>query len=329
MADSPHEGRGDERKISRRDFLDGVAISAAGLAAAAASPSLTGAEAALLRSRAGCRADYYPPTATGHHGPAGRRHPRRDGASTASRTRATRTRRPPARASTRGTCATSTTATTSSSSAPGPAASPPPSGTRTASAPDAKILLVDPLPDFGGHSHRNEFHIRDATNGGADVMLLRNGGTVNLDSIGTLEQAGRRPARHPGLLRAAGARHARLLRRRPRTASRENSRASASRPRYGLRQMLLFPKRGLGQGHARAGKAGRHPERGPEFLATTPYSPAAQAGIARIKTTRTTDWISLKDGPKTDQEKKAILARITYKQLPAWTTSGVNEEATS
>ena len=41
----------------------------------------------------------------------------------------------------------------------------------------AKILLIDPLPDFGGHSHRNEFHISGRT-------LLRNGGTVNLDSIG-------------------------------------------------------------------------------------------------------------------------------------------------
>ena len=34
--------------------------------------------------------------------------------------------------------------------------------------PDAKILIVDPLPDFGGHSHRNEFHIPDAGNGDAD-----------------------------------------------------------------------------------------------------------------------------------------------------------------
>ena len=34
-------------KITRRDFLDGVAIGAAGLAAAAAMPHLTGAEAAL------------------------------------------------------------------------------------------------------------------------------------------------------------------------------------------------------------------------------------------------------------------------------------------
>jgi spermidine dehydrogenase len=42
-------GEGDRKKrdgITRRDFLDGVAIGAAGLAAAAAAPFLTGAEAA-------------------------------------------------------------------------------------------------------------------------------------------------------------------------------------------------------------------------------------------------------------------------------------------
>ena len=50
--------------------------------------------------------------------------------------------------------------------------------------PDTKILLIDQLPDFGGNSHRNEFHVPDAFRGGADVMTLRNGGTVNLDSIG-------------------------------------------------------------------------------------------------------------------------------------------------
>ena len=40
-----------DSKITRRDFLDGVAITAAGLAAAAATPSLTGAEAALAAGR--------------------------------------------------------------------------------------------------------------------------------------------------------------------------------------------------------------------------------------------------------------------------------------
>ena len=60
--------------------------------------------------------------------------------------------------------------------------------------PDKKILIIDQLPDFGGHSHRNEFHVPNAANGGADVMTLRNGGTVNLDSIGDLEPAAGRPA---------------------------------------------------------------------------------------------------------------------------------------
>ena len=51
--------------------------------------------------------------------------------------------------------------------------------------PNKKILLVDALPDFGGHSHRNEWHIPNAANGNADVTILRNGGIVNLDSIGS------------------------------------------------------------------------------------------------------------------------------------------------
>ena len=60
---------------------------------------------------------------------------------------------------------------------------------------------------------------------------------------------------------------------------------------------------------------------------TTPYSPEAQAGIATIITDDSTDWISIKDGPKTDQEKKAILAGITYKRY-LMDYVGVNEEAT-
>ena len=51
--------------------------------------------------------------------------------------------------------------------------------------PNKRILIVDALPDFGGHSHRNEWHIRNAAAGNADVTILRNGGTVNLDSPGT------------------------------------------------------------------------------------------------------------------------------------------------
>ena len=57
--------------ITRRDFLDGVAITAAGLAAAAAAPHLTGAEA-LAASRGHSPSPlprgYYPPTRTGLKG---------------------------------------------------------------------------------------------------------------------------------------------------------------------------------------------------------------------------------------------------------------------
>ena len=56
------------RPVTRRQFLDGVAISSTGLAIAAASPTLTGAQAASL-ARGGHRPPpqpiAYPPTSTG------------------------------------------------------------------------------------------------------------------------------------------------------------------------------------------------------------------------------------------------------------------------
>ena len=57
--------------ITRRDFLDGVAITAAGLAAAAAAPHLSGAEALAASRGHGPRPlppGYDPPTATGLKG---------------------------------------------------------------------------------------------------------------------------------------------------------------------------------------------------------------------------------------------------------------------
>jgi spermidine dehydrogenase len=95
---------------------------------------------------------------------------------------------------------------------------------------------------------------------------------------------------------------------------------------YGIRWMLLFPKEDWGQDSVVRAKQGS--QSWEQFLATTPYSADAQAGIARYMTDETTDWISLKHGPKTDQEKKAILARISYKRY-LMDYVGVNEEATN
>ena len=61
------------------------------------------------------------------------------------------------------------------------------------------MLLLDPLPDFGGHSHRNEFHVPNAAADGADVLILRNGGTVTstASARGTSPRAGCSTSRAP------------------------------------------------------------------------------------------------------------------------------------
>ena len=81
---------------------------------------------------------------------------------------------------------------------------------------------------------------------------------------------------------------------------------------FGLRAMLLFPARTGAPTRCCPNRTGAQPW--PDFLATTPFSPAAQEGIARIQTDETTDWIALKHGPKSDQEKKAILSQLTQKR---------------
>ena len=108
--------------------------------------------------------------------------------------------------------------------------------------PNSKILLLDQLPDFGGNSHRNEFHVPDGFRGGADVMTLRNGGTVNLDSIGAWNQPQGALMDIPGsygqpavnILGWAGVDFA--------SASQWTNGGAAGIPgSFGLRTMLLFP----------------------------------------------------------------------------------------
>jgi spermidine dehydrogenase len=294
-----------ESKITRKDFLDGVAITAAGLAAASATPGLTGAEAAFAASSA-ADPDFYPPTATGLKGQPdavlsqymaidGKPNPR-DVHSTRGGT-GIKPRR------------IQDTGEVYDCVVVGAGAS----GLAAAKfyldrfGPDKKILVLDPLADFGGHSHRNEFHIPYQ---GSDLMILRNGGTVNLDSIGTWNQPANGLLDIPGTYGQPAVDFLAFCGVDP-----ENF-PSTSAPgipsSYGLRPMLLFPSEDWGTDTVIRNRLGSQPW--PDFLALTPFSPEAQAGIARIQTDDTTDWIALKHGPKTDQEKKAILAGITQKQ---------------
>ena len=161
MSDASDRDLGLGRSISRRDFLNGVAIGVGGTLASGLLPD------ALLRAQAADQARgaarYYPPTLTGmrgsHDGSWEAAHAMRDGrfwssAGTPTDTRETlrlgRRRRRHQRP-VRGALL--------------------PAARRAA----ARILMLDNHDDFGGHAKRNEFHL-----GGR--MLLMNGGTAGIDS---------------------------------------------------------------------------------------------------------------------------------------------------
>ena len=141
-------------------------------------------------------------------------------------------------------------------------------------------------------------------------MLLRNGGTVNLDSVGTWNQPAGALLDIPGSYGQPAVDLLAYLGVDPDNFPElTNNSIPAS---YGLRQMLLFGAEDWGSDTVVQNRTST--QSWPDFLAQTPFSAEAQAGIARIQTDLTSDWIALKDGPKSDQEKKAILSRITQKQ---------------
>ena len=194
------ELREEKDGITRRDFLDGAAVSAAGLAAAAALPGLTGAEA-MAHVRGGdppLPPGYYPPTLsdpyTGEPAQVIRRTIKIDGPPPSKPSQVHSTKGGPGINARVEDTREKYDCVIVGAGASGISAA---KWYQDRFGPDKKVLIIDQLPDFGGHSHRNEFHVPNAANGGADVMTLRNGGTVNLDSIGTWGKDGRPGSRAP------------------------------------------------------------------------------------------------------------------------------------
>lgn len=308
--------------ITRRDFLDGVAISAAGLAAAAAAPNLTGAEAAVKGGGwpspqpPKLPPGYYPPTRTGLTGTpdgvlAGTYRidglPDADEAARHSARPGPGIRVPVVGRAEQYDCVIV------GSGASGLAAA---KFYRDRFGPDKRVLLLDPMPDFGGHSYRNEFNVPNAAAGGANVTILRNGGTVNLDSIGAWNQ----PA--GGLLDIPGAYGQPALDMLAYCGVDPNNFPSGTTPgipaSYGLRQMLLFPSGDWGAdtlAQNRVNATEPNTVAGwTAFVNRLPFSQVAKDAIVRIQTDTTTDWLAAKHGPLTVPAKLQLLTRITYKQ---------------
>ncbi|MER6531093.1 NAD(P)-binding protein [Streptomyces sp. NPDC001508] len=158
------------RKITRRDFLDGVAVTAAGAAAATVLPGAAQAAPAAHGHGRHNRNAPYPPTQTGLRGQQPGAydvaHAVRDGDFEAGPVTDTHE---------------SYDLVVVGGGLSGLAAA---YLYRKHAGPSARVLILDALDDFGGHARRNEFHV-------GRTLLLSNGGTVNIDTPSTWSREAR------------------------------------------------------------------------------------------------------------------------------------------
>ena len=269
------------RAITRRDFLNGVAIGVGTLAGASRSTWDLGlaAQGAAPQDSPG----YYPPALTGmrgsHDGSFDVSHALRDGRFWNSA----------------GT-PTSTGETYDLVIAGGGI-----SGLAAAyfyreRNPQAKILILDNHDDFGGHAKRNEFRP-----GGR--LLIANGGTAGIESPFPFS------AEALGLMKAIGIDVPALSAAAGRNSNREVF--------QGLQQAYFFDKETFGSDRLVVGVPGGGRGRGAapqaswsEWLAKTPLPPQAQKDIARLQESQVDYLPGLSSDAKKDR-----LSRMSYKSF--------------
>jgi spermidine dehydrogenase len=265
------------RPISRRDFLNGVAVALT--STAIAPPWLQGAQSAASAEQA---PDYYPPLRTGlrgsHPGSFEVAHQLRDAKSWRDAASDT---------------GESYDLVVVGGGISGLAAA---YFFRQAVGPRAKILILDNHDDFGGHAKRNEFRHGDRT-------LLLNGGTLNIEGPGQYSPQAM------GLLRAIGIDIDRF--------EKETANDRAIYSRLGLRNGVWFNKERFGTDRLVVGTPGgggrgqANVLSWPEFLARTPLAEQARLDIARIESAEQPDYMP---GLSSD-EKKQRLVRLSYQDF--------------
>jgi spermidine dehydrogenase len=163
---------------------------------------------------------------------------------------------------------------------------------RKQAGPSARILILDNHDDFGGHAKRNEFHL-------AGRMLLTNGGTVSIESPFPYSKEAR------GLLTELGIDPPALQKK------------YADNHAYGgLGFGYFFDKETFGSERlvtdAPGGFYGRQGASGKwaDFLARTPLSTEAQQDIIRIQEAK----LDYMEGVPQEQ-KKSRLSKMSYKDF--------------
>jgi spermidine dehydrogenase len=267
---------GMDRPVSRRDFLSGVAVGAAGLLAG---PRWL--QAADVESESPALAsDYYPPALTGlrgsHEGSYAVAHAVRDGTLRID-------------ADTAGDTGERYDLVVVGAGISGLAAA---YFYRQVAGHDARILILDNHDDFGGHAKRNEFTVGDRT-------LLSFGGTWSIESPGPYSANAR------SLIEALGIDvkgFAKVVDRRLYRDLRLGTSVFFDEETFGVDRLVPRPYQTGWLGKAADAVALKR------FLAETPLSAAAQADLLRLQN-ESVDYLP---GLGSD-EKKARLARTSYR----------------
>lgn len=288
MADSTNKSNDKARdrelgmrsNITRRDFLNGVAVGAGGLLASSWLDRTALAQASTSPSGAQDAPDYYPPVLTGMRGshPASYEvaHSLRDGKFWQKAGKPVDTGEEYDLVVVGGGMCGLASAYFY----------------RKQTSPSARILILDNHDDFGGHAKRNEFHLDRR-------MLLTNGGTVAIESPFPYSKEAR------GLLTELGIDPPAL-----------EKKCADDQVYKGLGFGYFFDKDTFGTERLVTGapggsfRGGGAPGKWAQFLAKTPLSAEVQQDIVRIQEAKA-DYMP--DVPQA--EKKARLSKMSYKDF--------------
>jgi spermidine dehydrogenase len=269
---------GMQRNITRRDFLNGMAIGAGG---AIASPWLEGLLAAqTVPPFAQDRPGYYPPTRTGmrgsHPGSFEVAHALRDGTFWEKAGKPVET-------------GEEYDLIVVGGGMSGLAAA---YFYRKQAGASSRILILDNHDDFGGHAKRNEFHSHGR-------MLLINGGTVAIESPFPYSKEAR------GLLTELGIDPPALQKKYAGTSAFSGMGFGYffDKETFGSERLVTGAPGGF---YGRQGVSGKWAD----FLARTPLSAEAQRDIARIQEAK----VDYMEGVP-QAEKKARLSKMSYKDF--------------
>lgn len=269
---------GMNRSITRRDFLNGIAIGAGGALASPWLASLLGAPA--VPSPAQDRPGYYPPTLTGmrgsHPGSFEVAHALRDGTFWQDAGKTIET-------------GEEYDLIVVGGGISGLAAA---YFYRRQLGSSSRILILDNHDDFGGHAKRNEFHV-------AGRMLLTNGGTFAIESPFPYSKEAR------GLMTELGIDPPAFQKKYAHNHVYDGlgSAYFFDKETFGAERLVANPPGGFNGLQGASGKWA-------DFLARTPLSSDAQRDIARIQEGQ----VDYMEGVP-QAEKKARLSKMSYKDF--------------